>query len=336
MKKVLGRTAAPAEPSLVRMGLRPRVAVAVGALALLGLTVVGLTGGSAVAAGKLNVPDPYPVPQSAPGVPNRAAVDITVSGLTPGTFENAQLCDGVSPTSAKWAPNTDCGPAEAAFRVPASGVAQFSGTNPNFAIILWHGSNGGDKVYGEMPFNCLAPNDNPQSSVTAQGNQPIDSTLPAWGSSMGGTSANPTGSNGSVPCQIRFTSSLPSYSPGDIFEPINLAATHASLATGATATAKGAGATGHGSGATGAVSTGGSRGSASGATAGSSGQGGASSTANGTAAGDPPHDSSSGGLFGGSLAQTGAEIAGMVIVALALVFGGLMLVRLSRRRAQQA
>ena len=213
----------------------------------------------------------------------------------------------------------DCGPAEAAEKVQANGLAEFPGTNPNYAILVWHGSNGDDKVYGEMPFSCLAPDDNPQSTVTAQGNLPIDQTLPAWGSSKGGTSANPTGINPTAPCQIRVTSSLPAYSPSDIFDPINLTATGNSSSGGSGST----GAAGQGTGAGEQGDSASGQGSGAAAGTGGTGSGGSSSA---SVASDPGHASSS-GLFGGSLAQTGIEIAGLVLLALALAFAGFLLVR---------
>ena len=258
--------------------------------------------------------------------PRRHAIDITAAGFSPGSFVYAQLCDGLPPSSPNWTAQADCGPASAAVKVEASGKVAFPGSDPSFAVKVWHGDNANDTNLGEQQFNCLAPDDNPGSAVTTDGGQPIDSREPAWGSSKGRDSAG----GGPAPCQIRVTTSLGVYSSSDLFDPINLTATGAANASGS----GGSGVpSGSGSGASSGASTGGSAGAGSSSGTGSSGGSGTQSAAGqGAASGDPGHGSSSGGLFGGSLAQTGAEIAGLVIVAVALVVAGIFLVRMSRRR----
>jgi LPXTG-motif cell wall-anchored protein len=220
-------------------------------------------------------------------------------------------------------------------------MATFAGVSTNYAVLVWHGSNNNDKLNSEQQFNCLAPDDNPNSTVTAQGRQPIDPSLAAWGSSAGGDQANPPGFNGKAPCQIRVTASLPAYSGSDIFDPINLSASHGGSA-GSTGTGSGGGngttgsAVGSGSGSSSGGASGsaggsgqgsGAGGSATGSSGGGSATGSSGASGQGTASGDPAHSTSS----GGSLAETGAEIAGLVILAGALVALGWWLVR---RRSQ--
>jgi hypothetical protein len=300
-----------------------RKAVFVAAAGL--MAVLGIAASPASAAARITARDPYPVPQSPAGVPNAAAIDITGAGFSPGSFVYAQLCDGLAPSSPNWTAQADCGPATAAVKVEANGKAAFPGSDPSFAIKIWHGDNANDNTLGEQQFNCLAPNDDPKAAVTTEGGQPIDSREPAWGSSKGGGSAG----GGSAPCQIRLTTSLGVYNSSDLFDPINLTTNGASAAASSGATGS------SGSGSSGSGSSGSSgAGSSSGASA-AGGSGGQTSSGQVAASGDSGHTSSGGGLFGGSLAQTGAEIAGMVIFALALIAAGILLVRTSRRRRLQ-
>jgi LPXTG-motif cell wall-anchored protein len=284
----------------------PKIAAAFAA----GIAIACMGTSAAFAAGQLTVPSPYPMPQSSPGVIDQAAVDITGTGFTPGTFVYAQYCDGQPGNSRQWSPSTDCGPAEAALKVQQNGKVQFPGTDPNFAILVWHGDDANNPQLGEQPFNCLAADDNPRWTVTTEGAQPVDPKEPAWGSQQG---ANRAG-GGSAPCQIRITTSLASYSPSDIFLPVDLSAR--GHYTGTVSSSGGTG--------TGAASGGGSSGSGTGAGAGSSGSG---PGRNGL---DPAHASSSGGF----LASTGADVAGGVVIGLALIAGGTLLVRRARRRQQ--
>lgn len=178
----------------------------------------------ASAAARFTVPDPYAVPQSAPGVPNLAAVDISATGFAPHVPVYAELCDGVPPSSAQWNPHADCGPATAAVRADSAGTVDFKGANPNWQILIWHGSTPTNRQFGEQNFNCLAAEDNPNRVTTAHGNLPVDPGIPAWGSRQGGDRANPPGLKGSAPCQIRLTVYPGAYQPSDVFLPVNLTA----------------------------------------------------------------------------------------------------------------
>ena len=282
----------------------------------------GIAATSAFAVGTFTVAHPYPMPQTSQGVLNRSAVDVSAGGFTPGTFVFAQLCDGLPPNSAHWTPAADCGPASANEKVPASGVVRFPGTDPNYAILVWHGSNQNDKLNGEQSFNCLAPDDDPTGHATARGNQPIDAFIPAWGSSKGGNTTNPVGyqgSAGSAPCQIRLSSDAGSYSTSDIFDPIDLSA-KACTGTCLSAPAGSAGS--------------GSR-SASGSGSGATGSGASGSQAAGAGRADPPAglSASAGHGSGTSLATTGLEIGGLVVLGLGLIIAGSYVVRRTRRRA---
>ncbi len=307
----------------MRFFVKAAVATAGAAMAVGGIAVAS----PASAAARFTVADPYRVPQSSPGVPNLGAIDITATGLQPGKFVFAQLCDGSSPGVSPWNPQADCGPAEAGLKVPATGTVSFPGSDPNFGLTLWHGSNANNKTLGEMAFNCLAPDDNPNGTVTAQGSQPIDPNEPAWGALSG---RNTVG-GGAAPCQIRITTSTASYTPTDIFDPINLTASGHTTPTGSSST----GPSSNGSGSTGAA---GSSGAASNSAGGSTGGGSRGSKTVAGASGsssDPGYGTSNSGFFGGSLAQTGAEIAGMIIIALGLIATGIFLVRRTRARHLQ-
>lgn len=201
-----------------------------GAIAAIGgsAALVGFTAMPAYAAGQFTIPNPYPVPQSSPGVLNLAAVDITASGFTPGTFWFAQLCDGLPANNPNWTPAADCGPATSSEKVPTSGTLSYPGTDTTgYALLMWHGSNANDTLNGEQAFNCLDTVDDPNGTTTVNGAQPIDPAIPAWGSSAGGNLNNPPGfqgSAGSAPCQVRISQNAGGFSTTDIYDPISLAA----------------------------------------------------------------------------------------------------------------
>ena len=195
------------------------------ALGLIAVTLALATGATgSAAAPRFTVPDPYPIPQSNRGVPDLAALDISATGFMPHAAVYAQLCDGVPPASAQWNPHADCGPATAAVRADSQGSVDFKGSNPNWQILIWHGSTPTNRQFGEQNFNCLASRDNPNKITTAEGNLPIDPGVPAGGSRQGGDRANPGGIKGSAPCQVRLTTYLGAYQPGDLYLPIDLAA----------------------------------------------------------------------------------------------------------------
>ena len=71
-------------------------------------TLVGLTAVPAFAVtGTYSGQNPYPIPQSSPGVPNSTAESITITGETPGAHLFAALCDGVAVTDTTWSGATD-------------------------------------------------------------------------------------------------------------------------------------------------------------------------------------------------------------------------------------
>ncbi len=171
-------------------------------------------------------PNPYPVPQSSPGIPDLSQVSVTATGLPVGTTWFAATCDGVPFTQAGWSPQNDCGPFSGANPVPSTGTLTFGGnpetTNTTNSFLLWHGSNGDDNVLGEMPFNCLAPDDLTAGTTTTEGGLPIDPGEPSWGSSQG---VNPGVGGGTAPCQITISQTTGAFNSTNLQDPLNLTAT---------------------------------------------------------------------------------------------------------------
>ena len=182
-------------------------------------TLVGLTAVPAFAVtGTYSGQNPYPIPQSSPGVPNSTAESITITGETPGAHLFAALCDGVAVTDTAWsgATGADCGPWGSAVTVDSTGKAVFQLGN----IALFHGddqttTNPGNPGNIDVGFNCLAPDDHPGNSVTTQGNQIMDPAVPAYGDTAGNVaggnpnnSATYPGGTGD-PCQIEIVSGAP-------------------------------------------------------------------------------------------------------------------------------
>ena len=298
-------------------------------VAAIGSLAVGIAASPASAAAGLTVRDPYPVPQSTRGVPDADAIDITAAGLSPGLFVYANFATARLPVrrTGQRKPTAD----RRALRSRYKQAGRWhSRERPELRRKVWHGDNANDTNLGEQQFNCLAPDDNPGSAVTTDGGQPIDSREPAWGSSKGRDSAG----GGPAPCQIRVTTSLGVYSSSDLFDPINLTATGAANASGSGGSGSGAS-----SGSTGAASSSG----ASTVAAWVPGVRAVQARLAARVRRAPPArerqaatrvtDRLAEGCSGGPLAQTGAEIAGLlVIVAVALVVAGIFLVRMSRRR----
>lgn len=204
-----------------------------GAIAAIGASAafVALSSSPALAQETLT-PSPYAPPQNPTGVPYDQFVSVLGSGLPVGAKFSVATCDGVPITSSTWSPSNDCSPFFGPQTVPSSGQLTFGGdadtssaTDPA-AFLLWHGSNAQDTVFGEMPFNCLAPDDNPNGTVTTEGNQNIDSNEPAWGSSQGGNASG----GGTAPCQVVITENpFETVSAStDVAIPINLTAAPAS------------------------------------------------------------------------------------------------------------
>jgi hypothetical protein len=175
--------------------------------------------------------NPYAVPENPAGVPDLSAVSITTTGLTAGTVYYAGYCDGLPITNAAWTPTTDCGPFSAGIPAPASTDSITWGGNPEAnpppaaSILLWHGSFSNDQVFGEQPFNCLAPDDSPTATVTAEGNEPIDPTEPAWG----GNAVPPASQGGSqAPCNLIISTAngTGTTSANAVEDPVSLAPTN--------------------------------------------------------------------------------------------------------------
>jgi hypothetical protein len=180
------------------------------------VAIVALTATPGWAAEQVS-PSPYVPAESSPGVIDMNQTNLTASGLPVGQQWFAGLCDGVPFNSPIWNANADCGAFSSGVTVQAAGTANFGG-NPEAAnpppqsFLVWHGSASNDLIFGEQQFNCLAPDDNPSSTVTKAGNEPIDPNEPTWGASAG---AGP-GGGGSAPCQIRVTNSLSTFQSTDL------------------------------------------------------------------------------------------------------------------------
>jgi hypothetical protein len=198
-----------------------------GAVATIGASAaaVALTAAPALAAPTLS-PNPYPVPQSSPGVPDLNSVAVQASGLTVGTQYYATYCDGLPITNAAWSATTDCGPFSGANTAPSSGNLTFGGdpatSTSTAAFELWHG-DAANSAFGEQPFNCLAPDDNPQSTATTDGNQPIDPNEAAWGATA---PVGATQGGGSAPCNVLVSTvgGLGANSSNSVEDPVNLVA----------------------------------------------------------------------------------------------------------------
>ena len=211
-----------------------------GAIATIGASaaLVALSAAPAFATEALN-PNPYAPPQNPTGVPYDQYVNVTATGLPVGVTFSAVVCDGNVPTTTPgWSIANNCGPPGGAQSVPSSGTLTFGGdvevAQPTTAaFLLWHGNNASAAEQnnpfwlGEMPFNCLAPDDNPNGPTTAEGDQPIDNGLPSWGASSGGSVSG----GGTAPCQILITENPneTSFNPAtDVLDPLNLTAAPAS------------------------------------------------------------------------------------------------------------
>jgi hypothetical protein len=162
----------------------------------------------------------YSVPLDAYGNANDAATDVSGSGFTPGAQVYAQICNGDDPssTSPVFDPDLDCdtNTQPSAVTADSSGTASFPGSNINTQIGFFRGVSPGTK------FNCLAPGDNPESTMATVPNAPASN----------GTESVPTidpnvasfGQTGSSPCQVRFTTSpdATSVQSGDVFLPLSI------------------------------------------------------------------------------------------------------------------
>jgi hypothetical protein len=127
-----------------------------------------------------------------PNTPDSNLVTISGTGYSPSTTVFFELCDGLPQTAAGWSFAKDCDPTEDSAIVNTSG--SFTDSNdPNIPIV--RGESDADI------FNCLATDDNPNSTVTADGsNDPIDPSKPSWGESTVGTAGG-----GTAPCQLRIS-----------------------------------------------------------------------------------------------------------------------------------
>jgi hypothetical protein len=194
-----------------------------GAVAAIGgsAAIVALTATPGWAAESVS-PNPYVPAESSPGVIDLNQTNVVASGLPTSQQWFAGLCDGVPFSSPIWNVNADCaafssGVNTGAGTGPGTGSATFGG-NPEAAnpppqsFLVWHGSAANDMIFGEQQFNCLAPDDDPGSTVTKAGNEPIDPNEPAWGASAGPS----PGGGGTAPCQIRISNSLSNFQSTDL------------------------------------------------------------------------------------------------------------------------
>ena len=137
------------------------------------VAIVALTATPGWAAEQIS-PSPYVPAESSPGVIDMNQTNVTASGLPMGQQWFAGLCDGVPFNSPIWNANADCGAFSSGVTVQAAGTANFGG-NPEAAnpppqsFLVWHGSASNDPIFGEQQFNCLAPDDDPSSTVTKAG-----------------------------------------------------------------------------------------------------------------------------------------------------------------------
>jgi hypothetical protein len=130
------------------------------------------------------------------GVP--VAFPVTGTGWAQGTTVSIEICDGKSPTAQGWTPGIDCDSTSspAGELIGASnpqGNVSWGTGNPNNEIGDFRGESLDDL------FNCLAPGDNPNSTMTLDG-EPIDPGKPSW-----------------TNCQLRMATSVANSTPDQQF-----------------------------------------------------------------------------------------------------------------------
>jgi LPXTG-motif cell wall-anchored protein len=171
---------------------------------------------------------------SSAGLPDLTKVSVTVTGLTPDTVYYAAVCDGIPVTDPNWNYNSDCGAPTSGLRSSSTGTATFTANSQSYTVGIWHGDGNYDQTYGGatspatvQPFNCLAPDDDPNAATTTDGGLEISSGEPAWGATAGGNAANATDNDptvpGTNPCQIVVANNINGSSPAqDAVANINL------------------------------------------------------------------------------------------------------------------
>ena len=135
-----------------------------------------------------------------PNTPDPNLVTISGTGYSPSTTVFFLLCDGVPQTAAGWSLTKDCDSTNDSAIVNTSG--SFTDTDdPDLPLV--RGESDNDQ------FNCLATDDNPNSTLTADGsNDPIDPTKPSWGSTTVGSAGG-----GTAACQLRISYSFTTSQP---------------------------------------------------------------------------------------------------------------------------
>jgi hypothetical protein len=126
-----------------------------------------------------------------PNTPDPTLANLAGTGYAPSTTVFIMLCDGLPPTASNWSLTKDCDSTEDS--VINNTAGSFTDSNdPNIPVVRGESDN--------ATFNCLASDDNPNSTLTSDGsNDPIAPNLPSWGSNTVGASGG-----GTAPCQLRF------------------------------------------------------------------------------------------------------------------------------------
>jgi hypothetical protein len=199
-----------------------------GAAALLALTVAPAFAATPTGNEMVTSPSsPFTVPVDSNGDPvDNQFPAVTGTGYQPGIV-NIQVCDGLPESAPGWSPESDCDAVTATGQVPvtATGTFDFKGQGINNEVFAFRGLSPSGQ------FNCLAPQDNPNSTSTfnAAGFDPtsangvnqviidpnedaIDPTVPSYGASTVGKAGGST-----APCQLKIAYSNQTKSTSDQF-----------------------------------------------------------------------------------------------------------------------
>ena len=220
----------------VRLSTTPLVAALAGAAALVWFTAAP-AGAAPTGNEQITAPVPVSVGQEVgttsyvwpeatssstdgvnPNTPDSSLATISGTGYAPSSTVYFLLCDGVAPTASNWSLTKDCDSTEDSAIVNPSG--SFTDTqDPSLPIVRGESDN--------AQFNCLASDDNPKGTVTSDGsNDPIDPTLPSWGSTMPLSSAG----GGTATCQLRIAYAFNQVSASsDKYFPVTISPTAPSI-----------------------------------------------------------------------------------------------------------
>jgi hypothetical protein len=155
-------------------------------------------------------PSAYSPPDNSLNNPDNTMITVNGANYNPGTTVTAVVCDGLPPSNPNWSFGTDCDP-----KTETSGVGV--STTGGFQMLPTSGNTIQHLFRGQGPndgFNCLAPDDDPNGTVTSDGgHDAIDNTAPAWGSTQGGNAFG----GGTAGCQLRIAYQLTNLQSTDRF-----------------------------------------------------------------------------------------------------------------------